>query len=272
MNVAEQLQQIDLFREVALDDLYALTERLKREFFPKGTVLFHANDIGDTMYIIEKGRIRIFMHDEQGEELTLTHYGVNEIFGELSPIDGLARSASAAAVEDLEVLALHQEDFLAFLDERPQIGLAMMRSLSERLRNTTTYLEEYRPARFEVPEPASGEMMRRGAQGMVADILDEVDNTKTRDKIVVPRDFQPEKRAPQPEKRDIPLHEIPLHDDIPLHEQETRPMQSTPPGALYANLDQRTTEEPPQKSGGGIFDMVAKATQEKDDEDDDTKG
>ncbi|MBZ0307271.1 MAG: cyclic nucleotide-binding domain-containing protein [Anaerolineae bacterium] len=112
------------------------------------------------------------MHDTQGNEITLTHYGANEVFGELSPIDSKPRSASAAAAEALEVLALSREDFLRFLDERPQIGIAMMRSLSQRLRNTTTYLEEFKPAVFETAPVEKGEDLRRGASDLVANIID----------------------------------------------------------------------------------------------------
>ncbi len=244
MNIAQRLHEVDLFKEVHLEDLEALSERMKPEHFDRGQVLFSANDIGDTMYFIQKGRIRIYMQDEDGEELTLTHYGVNEIFGELSPIDGLPRSASAAAVEDLEVLALHREDFLDFLDERPQIGLAMMRSLSERLRNTTTYLEEYRPTRFEAPVADQGEMLRRGARGMAGDILDELREAKTRDKIVVPSDFKAQNAAEPP-------------------------AEDSTSGSLYANLSKRSEDgegENTSKGAGGIFDLLAKATEEKDDD------
>lgn len=171
-DLAKQLRQTDLFREVELGDLEALIHRMKELSFPSGAVLFEANDPGDTMYIIREGRIRIFMHDTQGNEITLTHYSINEVFGELSPIDSKPRSASAAAAESLTVLALNRADFLDFLNERPQIGLAMMRSLSQRLRNTTTYLEEFKPLVFEPGHVDKGEDLRRGASDLVAGIID----------------------------------------------------------------------------------------------------
>jgi CRP-like cAMP-binding protein len=208
--IAEQLQKTDLFREVELTDLQALVERMQEEHYDSGAVLFRAGDTGDTMYIIQSGNIRIYMNDETGKEIALTQYGKNEIFGELSPIDQRPRSASAAANDALDVLVLHREDFLAFLDERPQIGLAMMRSLSQRLRYTTTYLEEFKPSEFETPAAQHGEELRRPAQQQVADIIDEV-NRPTREDIDPP---EPEEAAPKPGSMGI-FDRIAADDDTP---------------------------------------------------------
>jgi CRP-like cAMP-binding protein len=194
--IAEQLQKTDLFKEVELGDLQALVERMSQEHYDSGAVLFHAGDTGDAMYIIQSGSIRIYMNDDEGKEITLTRYGQNEIFGELSPIDERPRSASAAANDPLDVLVLHRQDFLAFLNERPQIGLAMMRSLSHRLRYTTTYLEEFKPAEFETPPVSHGEELRRPAQQPVADIIDEVNKPTDDEPIHVPAHVEPKEKPP----------------------------------------------------------------------------
>lgn len=198
MSVAEQLHQTELFKEVDTADLEALVTRMKHEAHPAGQVLFHEGDPGETMYIILSGWIRIYMRDQDGEEITLTHYGKNEIFGELSPIDQRPRSASAAASEPLEVLSLGREDFLNFLDERPQIGLAMIRSLSQRLRNTTAYLEATRPAQFEKPAAPHGEEFRRGAEGTIAGILDQVLEPEPDEHIDVPQPVEIPVKTDQP--------------------------------------------------------------------------
>jgi CRP-like cAMP-binding protein len=142
MNLAQQLQGSPLFKGVSEADREALLQVMRRESYPEGTVLFHKDDVGDTMYLIVQGRIRIFMTDAEGRDITLRYYGPLNMFGEFSPIDQKPRSASAAAAEPLEVLALHRDDFLAFLKERPLVGLEMMRTLVDRLRYTTDYLQK----------------------------------------------------------------------------------------------------------------------------------
>lgn len=173
MTLTEELQKTDLFKEVDLVDLEALITRMHQETYPSGTVLFREGDMGDSMYIIQEGRIRIFMHDSHEQEITLTHYGQNEIFGELSPIDQRPRSASASAAEPLTVMILERSDFMNLLNERPQLGLAMMRSLAQRLRNTTTYLEEFKPSRFETAPVDQGTSLRREASPTIADLIDQ---------------------------------------------------------------------------------------------------
>jgi CRP-like cAMP-binding protein len=139
MDLAEQLAGSPLFKGVDRADREALITAMHRQSHPKGTVLFNKGDAGDSMYIILSGRVRIYTHDDQGNEITIRH--LSEMFGEFSMLDQKPRSASASAADDLEVLVLHRDDFNTFLRERPLVGLSMMRNLVERVRYTTSYLQ-----------------------------------------------------------------------------------------------------------------------------------
>jgi len=140
--IAQQLKKTNLFADVALEDLQALSKVMEPLTFSPGVVVFNLGDRGDAMYIIQSGRIRIFIFDNEGQELTLMHYGENEVFGEFSLLDDKPRSASAAAAEMLTVFMLRRDDFLNFLSNRPLVSIAMMRSLAQRARYTTSYVEE----------------------------------------------------------------------------------------------------------------------------------
>jgi CRP-like cAMP-binding protein len=91
--------------------------------------------------MVRRGRLRIFIRDEQGSEITFRYYGPGQIVGEFSILDDRERSASADAPEGAQVMALSRDAFLQFLNDRPMIGITMMRSLAERVRYTTQYLE-----------------------------------------------------------------------------------------------------------------------------------
>lgn len=142
MNIdfARQLESSALFKGVSLEDREALIQLMHRHSYPAGAVLFEKGSPGDSMYLILSGRVRIYSHDAEGREFTIRH--LEKMFGEFSMLDGKPRSASAAAAEPLEVLMLHRDDFLAFLQERPLVGLAMMRDMVERVRYTTTFLQK----------------------------------------------------------------------------------------------------------------------------------
>lgn len=143
-SIAEVLQKTDLFQDVNFEDLKALAEVLDTQEYEPNEVLFNLGDIGDAMYIIQSGQVRIYTIDEEGHDLTLMHYGANQLFGEFSLLDSKPRSASASAATDepLKVLVLNRQTFMRFLNARPQVSLAMMRSLAQRARYTTTYVEE----------------------------------------------------------------------------------------------------------------------------------
>jgi len=97
MDIAEQLKQAPLFKPISLEDLEALVAVMKPQSVAQGTHLFEKGDHGDSMYIVVSGLVRIYSHDERGEEFTLTNYGPGKVFGDFSLLDQQPRSASALA-------------------------------------------------------------------------------------------------------------------------------------------------------------------------------
>lgn len=140
MGMVEQLAEIPLFHGVDSVDQEALKRLMYRRAFARGEVVFRRGDPGDSMYIVLSGRARVYTEDEQGNEFTIRY--LDKMFGEWSVLDGEPRSASVAADQDLDVLVLHRADFIAFVRERPLVGLSMMRDLAGRVRYTTTYLQQ----------------------------------------------------------------------------------------------------------------------------------
>lgn len=137
---AARLENYSLFKGVSDEDRKALVEVMQHKHFANGEVLFNRGDPGDSMYIILNGAVRIYTQDDEGNEFTFRH--LTEMFGEFAVLDSRPRSAAAAASEDLDVLILHRDNFIEFLNKRPAVGLSLMRNLVERVRYTTTYLQE----------------------------------------------------------------------------------------------------------------------------------
>ncbi len=132
----------ELFRDISQEDLSEVEKFLKEEKISQGEEVFKADDLGDNLYILYGGRVRISiradMEDKTEEQVDTIQMG--EIFGEFSFIDGGQRSAGALALEDSTVLILTREDFENFSQEKPYIALAMMHNfawiLTEKLRST----------------------------------------------------------------------------------------------------------------------------------------
>jgi CRP-like cAMP-binding protein len=142
MQIETLLARNPLFKGVESDQLRALVGLMQRQTYKAGVVLFEKGDPGETLFVIVAGRARIFMRDAQDNEIDFRIYESGDIFGEFSLLDEQPRSAAVAALEDLDVFVLQRVDFLHFIESRPIVGLMMMRSLAERIRYTTLYLEK----------------------------------------------------------------------------------------------------------------------------------
>jgi CRP-like cAMP-binding protein len=140
--VTQRLKKVSAFNGVPEETLEELLELLEKHTIPRGEVIFRKGDPGDAMYVIESGRVQISIHDEAKREVVLKYYGPGQIFGEMSLLDGLPRSATAMAVEPMSVMILPRGVFMNYLKEHPDIAIGMMRDLSTRLRYTTTYVEK----------------------------------------------------------------------------------------------------------------------------------
>lgn len=138
----EALRSVPLFSR--LDDRAAATLRdlLVVRDVPGGTLLFKVGDVGDTMFLIEAGRVRIYLHDGDGDDVTLAELAAGDFFGEMAIVDGKPRSAHAAVTEEARLAVLSRTDFLAFVRGNVDVALEMVSAISERLRRTDELLRQ----------------------------------------------------------------------------------------------------------------------------------
>lgn len=97
-----------------------------------GEALFHEGDVGDAMYLIRQGKIKI-IKGRGDEEKVLAVLKEGDFFGEMAVIDGSPRSASAFAVDEVALLMIDKETFHAKTKENPLISY-ILETLSRRLR------------------------------------------------------------------------------------------------------------------------------------------
>jgi CRP-like cAMP-binding protein len=97
-------------------------------------MIFHKDDAGTTLHIVQEGRVRVFLISSDGREVTLALLGSGEFFGDQSLLDGNPRSASVVAVEPTRTLTLFRDDFLRLLGTSPQAAVAILQVLCWRLR------------------------------------------------------------------------------------------------------------------------------------------
>ena len=136
----EALRSVPLFASLDDDAATELRSLLSDKKVPQNTRLFKQGDKGDAMYLIESGRVRISIRDQEDEELTLAELAQGDFFGEMSIIDGRQRSADAKVIEDAQFAILSRDAFLSFVRSNPDVALEMLSALTDRLRRTDELL------------------------------------------------------------------------------------------------------------------------------------
>jgi CRP-like cAMP-binding protein len=138
----DAIRSVPLF--ASLDDEAAteLRSLLRTQDTKAGATLFRAGEDGDAMYLIESGRVRITVSDEDQKQIVLAELARGDFFGEMAIIDGKKRSADAAVFEDARLAVLSRENFLSFIHDNPKVALEMLSATFSRLRRTDKMLQQ----------------------------------------------------------------------------------------------------------------------------------
>jgi CRP/FNR family transcriptional regulator, cyclic AMP receptor protein len=104
--------------------------------YRRGDTLFHQGDEAGAVLVLTAGHVKAAQVTAEGREVILAFPGPGELLGELSAVDGLPRSGTVRALEDVEALAIAGSAFRALLEQRPRIGLVVLRAMSARLRES----------------------------------------------------------------------------------------------------------------------------------------
>jgi CRP/FNR family transcriptional regulator, cyclic AMP receptor protein len=134
------LRSIPLFAGLTDEDLQELGRALEPREFRAGTMVLNQGDTGSSMYIVESGECNIHLPGDASRRISLKDIARGEYFGELALFDEMPRSASVLATTDAVLLELDRDTLEGFLGRRPQVGLAILRTMSARLRETNTML------------------------------------------------------------------------------------------------------------------------------------
>ena len=137
----DYFKNIPLFKHLKDTQLKEIAERCKSVTYKKGTVVFHRTDLGTDLYIVNSGRVKAVLTDDEGDEIVLAQFEKGSFFGELSLLDGKGRSATIVADKDSELAILKKDVFFELLYKNPKIAVELMATLVERLRKADDLIE-----------------------------------------------------------------------------------------------------------------------------------
>jgi len=135
------LKKVPLFAKLNDADVSQIADQCLRRECQRDQVLLVEEEVGQTLFILLKGMVKVTRTSDEGREVIITILKSGEFFGELSLIDGKGRSATVVAMEDSEFLTLRRAEFLSMLDRYPVIAVEMMRVMADRIRRADTQIE-----------------------------------------------------------------------------------------------------------------------------------
>jgi CRP/FNR family transcriptional regulator/CRP/FNR family cyclic AMP-dependent transcriptional regulator len=137
------IRNVPVFRNVSDTHMEQIIDDVSILRAIKDEVIVYQTDKSTDMYIVLKGRVKVTLLSEEGEEFILTDLHKGDIFGELSLIDGSPRSATVIAEEDATFGVLKRNDFLRAIKQEPMIAIDLLTSVVHRLRHATEKEEQF---------------------------------------------------------------------------------------------------------------------------------
>jgi CRP/FNR family cyclic AMP-dependent transcriptional regulator len=131
------LATIPLFAGLDAGALQAIEQHATARVVRKNTVVIQQGDESSMLYAVITGRLKVSVADEQGKEVILNTLGPGDYFGELAILGDLPRTATVATVEDSRLMTISRSAFLDLVRAQPDIALAVIRGLTERVAHLT---------------------------------------------------------------------------------------------------------------------------------------
>lgn len=125
---------LPLFQNLALEHLQQLNGVLRRRQFPAGVDIITAEQPGEVVYIILEGTVKIHAEQADGSTVILAILGAGELFGEMSVLENIGRSATVVTLEEATILWMDRMAFEASQQRIPDLNSNLVRIFSRRLR------------------------------------------------------------------------------------------------------------------------------------------
>ena len=133
-DTAALLGRVSLFADLSERELEELAQVAVPRSWLAGEVIFREGDSGDTCYVIRDGAVRVTRRHSDGRQIALADLREGDIFGELAMFGGETRSATVEAVEPTEAVALLAGDLRRTIVAHPEMAVAMLSGLADRIR------------------------------------------------------------------------------------------------------------------------------------------
>jgi CRP-like cAMP-binding protein len=132
-----------LFADVPAEDVRRLLSIARRRTFRKGEVVFHRDDLAESLHLVVRGRFAVRITTSLGESALLDVLGPGDAFGELALLlPDARRSATMEALEEGETRSVFRDDFARLQIEHPGVKDVLLRLLAQQLARASDRIVE----------------------------------------------------------------------------------------------------------------------------------
>jgi len=132
--------EVPIFGLLDDEEREALAQMMDCRDFKEGEIIFHYGDTGGEIFILRNGNVELFIESMEGQKIVISENEKGDVIGELSFLDGGARTATALAREDTQTLVMHRDRLLEFIDKHPHAAMDLLTAVGRRLRATDELL------------------------------------------------------------------------------------------------------------------------------------
>jgi CRP/FNR family cyclic AMP-dependent transcriptional regulator len=136
------LSLVDIFEPLSREEIEKIKWDNLNTTVERGEIFYTPMDLCETLFVLQRGRIRIYRANPEGREFTVAVLESGTVFGEMVLTGQRLRSSYAQAMEESEVSAMCRADVERLILDKPQVGLQLVHLLSDRLTTYETRMED----------------------------------------------------------------------------------------------------------------------------------
>jgi CRP/FNR family cyclic AMP-dependent transcriptional regulator len=141
-NKLEILRKHPIFSDLEPDAFDQLCRYAKLSNFKRGATICSKGDVGNSLYAVISGTVKISTSSAEGRSAILNLIGTGEVFGEIALLDGGERTTDAIANSDCELFVIDRREFIPFVRSQPALAMKFIELLCARLRWTSEHVEQ----------------------------------------------------------------------------------------------------------------------------------
>ncbi len=141
-SVTTCIRNCELLSSLSDSEIAEISNHLVFRKIKKNTIILSAEDMTDSVYIVDTGRVSVFRENDEGRQITLNSLSPGDIFGHLAALAETPRSASIQALEATRVLVIPKKEFLNLLGRNPEIAINISKQFAQMVSIMSSHMAE----------------------------------------------------------------------------------------------------------------------------------